>query len=273
MFEITSRSNQKLKSVRKTRDGKIENKIFIEGTRLAEEAAKSGISIFDIFFSRSFFENPHNSALLELLPNDAENFLLADELFKTIGDTKNPQGIVLIAEKPRFTENFFDDFSNETGNRLPLIVFLNEINNPSNLGAIFRTAEAAGALGIFISENSADPFSPKALRASMGSALRLPSREKISFQEALDWAEENGFETIAADINSKTDYRKIDWRTPRLLVFGSEAHGLSEAERNSLDEDLFIPMEDPVESLNLAVASAVILFEARRQIDLESISD
>ncbi len=100
----------------------------------------------------------------------------------------------------------------------------------------------------------------------MGASLRLPIWNNVDYFEALDWAKEKNLISICADINAEKSYAEIDWRKPRLLIFGSEAHGLSEQERAKVDQSLIIPMENEVESLNLAVACGVILFEAKRQI-------
>jgi TrmH family RNA methyltransferase len=145
------------------------------------------------------------------------------------------------------------------------VIFLFEINNPSNLGAIFRTAEAAGAAGVIISAKSAAAFSPKAMRAALGANLRLPIWENARFEQVLIWASETKAITTAADINAVKKYTEIDWNQPRLLIFGSEAHGLSENARTSIEELIYIPMQNDVESLNLAVSCGIILFEAHRQ--------
>lgn len=263
MIEITSRDNQKLKFVRKIRDCKVVNLIFIEGLRLAEETLKSNINPAEVFISKEFTENQKNSQIIKKLSEHTEIYTVSEKTFKSISDTKNPQGIILICEKPEFEKESF--FQINPKNDFPIFILLHKINNPNNLGAIFRTAEAAGIKGIIISKNSVNAFSPKALRASMGSALRVSVWENVEFQEVLEWAKENNLTTICADINSDKNYTEVDWKKPRLLIFGSEAHGLSQTERKKIEESIFIPMEKTVESLNLAVACGVILFEAKRQ--------
>ncbi len=262
MKTITSRDNQKLKFARKVRDGKVENQIFIEGLRLAEEALKSEIIVLEAFITESFAAD--NLEFINKLSSQTEVFTLSEKLFKSISDTQNPQGIILICDKPKFAKDKFFQFS-QSKNSLPIILLLHNINNPNNLGAIFRTVEAVGVEKIIISKNSANAFSPKSLRASMGSVLRIAVWENIDFEMALQWAEENNLITTCADINAEKSYTEIDWKKSRLLIFGSEAHGLSTEERNKIGENLFIPMEKNVESLNLAVACGIILFEAKRQ--------
>jgi TrmH family RNA methyltransferase len=265
-LKITSRDNQRLKNARKTRDGKIKDAIFVEGVRLVEEFLRSNLTINEVFYSEEFAENDRGTTLLEIfLSQNIEVFEVSWQIFNSLSDTKNSQGIVLIAEKPRNGQEILE--LNLTNNRkiFPLVLLLHEINNPSNLGAILRTAEAAGVCGIILTNNSAKAFSPKALRASMGAAFRLPIWENADYSEVLYWAKQNNFTTVCADVNAKKSYLEIDWKKPRLLVFGSEANGLSFDERNQMDEGLIIPMENDVESLNLAVSCGIILFEAKRQ--------
>lgn len=257
MTTITGRDNQKLKFARGVRDGREPGYIFVEGVRLVEEARRSGVEIVEALVSESF-QGKNESANLE------NAVVVADRIFDTITETKSSQGIVIIARKPVMSlEVVTMALSRDSG--IPVVVFLSKINNPSNLGAILRTAEAAGVRGVIISRSSADVFSPKALRSAMGASLRLPIYENASFDEMLDWAHENELIPTAADISGQMNYTETDWTRPRLLIFGSEAHGLSDEETGKVEELVCIPMENEVESLNLAVSCGIILFEAKRQ--------
>jgi TrmH family RNA methyltransferase len=148
-----------------------------------------------------------------------------------------------------------------------LVIFLNEINNPANLGAVFRTAEAAGVAGVITSRNSADVYSPKSLRAAMGSAFRLSIWDNAVFNEVLSWSGSIGLTPTATDTDATMAYTELDWRTPRLLIFGSEAHGLKDLDTAGIKDVIRIPIEPQVDSLNLAISAGIILFEARRQIN------
>lgn len=249
---ITSRDNGRLMAARRVRDGRDKFRIFIEGRRLAEEAVRSGLKFTECFLSEDFYDD----ALVATI--NAPTFRMPGKVFRTVADTEAPQGIILIAERPArrpFAKSL-----------LPLMLFLNEINNPSNLGAILRTAEAAGVSHVVLSKGSADPYSPKALRASMGSAFRLTIEEGEALAEAATITRERGGVVTGSDIHGAVSYVDLDWSKPRMLVFGSEAHGLSDAEKALLDETISIPMSEGVESLNLAVSAGVVLFEARRQL-------
>ncbi len=265
-MKITSRDNQRLKNARKTRDGKIKDLIFVEGVRLAEEILRSNLVINEVFYTENFQNNNRGKYLLNTFAaQNIEVFEVSGQIFNSLSDTKHSQGIVLTARQPQTGQNLIE--SNLTKN-FPLVLLLHEINNPSNLGAILRTAEASGVSGIILTRNSANAFSPKALRASMGAAFRLPIWENAEFSEVLNWAKNNDFNTICADINAEKSYTEIDWKMPKLLIFGSEAHGLSENERDQINESLVIPMENEVESLNLAVSCGIILFESKRQKEI-----
>lgn len=268
MTIITSRDNQKLKFARAVRDGREPGYIFIEGVRLAEEAIRAGIEIEEVLISESFELKETGRELLQKLPirNDPP-MIVADRHFTSIADTKSPQGIVIIAKRPHSSLDLIGQALSDNNSGIPVVIFLNEINNPSNLGAIFRTAEAAGAAGIVISPNSADVFSTKALRSAMGANLRLPACENVTIEEVLAWAVGKKLVSTAADISGGVSYTQIDWKVPRLLILGSEAHGLNAAERDSIEEVIYIPMENEVESLNLAIACGIVLFEAKRQND------
>lgn len=263
MLKITSRDNERIKRARRVRDGFIRDAIFVEGVRLSEEVLRSNLNILDVFFTEDFANNERGQAILQNLPSNliAE---IPEKIFNSLSDTKNSQGITLICEKPADGRQIVE--ANLSKNlKFPLLVLLHKVNNPSNLGAILRTCEAVDASGVILTKNSADAFSPKSLRGAMGANLRLPLWTNADFFEVLDWAQNKNFTAICADVNARKSYVEIDWNQPRILIFGSEAHGLSAEEREKIDESLLIPMANNVESLNLAVACGVILFEARRQ--------
>jgi TrmH family RNA methyltransferase len=251
---ITSRDNTKLKLARAVRDGRDPSLIFIEGVRLFEEAVGSGLDIQHVLIS----SDVSDSVKLAELPITQRSTVVkvASRLFDSIADTASSQGIIGLAAKP---SHRLSDIPRG------LTVLLHRVNNPSNLGAVIRTAEAAGVAGLITTTGSADAFSPKALRAAMGSAFRLPIVEGIDFEEAIVWATERGLVSTAADISGSISYLNIDWKVSRLIVFGSEANGLDDRELASINERILIPMENEVESLNLAVSSGIILFEAKRQ--------
>lgn len=257
---ITSRENAKLKYARAVREGREPDAIFIEGVRLVREAFRSPIMIEHLLISADPAYSEKRFEFAELVENTRLKITkVAPNLFPSIADTENSQGVIALGRRPVRTLADLDLSKKGT------VIFLQKVNNPSNLGAVVRTAEAAGARGLIVSKGSSDAFTAKAIRASMGSAFRLPILEGVEFGEAIKWANENGSVTTAADIRASKSYSDIDWSVPRLLVFGSEAHGLNEKELGEIEQVVRIPMENEVESLNLAVSAGIILFEARRQ--------
>lgn len=264
MLKISSRDNQRVKQARKVRDSLVKNVIFAEGWRLAEEVLRSNLKISDVFYTEDFSQTEHGQAFLQ----NVEHFNpteLSKKIFDSLSDTKNSQGIVLICEKPATSKETVEARLDTDTQKIPLVVLLHQTNNPVNQGAILRTCEAAGVAGVIFTKNSADIFSPKALRGAMGATLRLPIWANADFFSVLSWARERNLTSVCADVNAQKSYLQIDWKKPRLLIFGSEAHGLTADERSAIDESLIIPMENQVESLNLAVSSGVILYEAKRQ--------
>lgn len=259
--KITSRDNRRLVHARKVRDGRIAEQIFIEGRRLAKEALRSGIELDECFVTESFDDGDVLDMVSQLGVSIAN---LPDRIFGSIADTKQSQGIILIGKRPASALELIEGRLKRS--RIPIVVFLEAINNPSNLGAILRTAEAADAAGVIVSKNSADVFSPKALRSAMGSAFRLAVFDHADLWDILRWARSVDLVIMGASANGDKSYLDIEWNIPRLLILGSEAHGLSESDMKQVDEVIRIPMDKKVESLNLAVSCGIFLFEAKRQI-------
>lgn len=263
---ITSRDNTRLKLVRRIRDGKAPGIVFVEGVRLAEEALRSNLVIENAFLSETAATTERGREIAGQLEGlQIDTFLLSDQLAASIADTANSQGVILTARRPPEDQRSFEVRTSAFNDKLPLFIFLNEISDPANLGAVLRTAEAAGATGVITSTASADVFSPKAIRASMGAAFRVAIWNKASARHVFQMADGRGLRKTAAVGSGAVNYDAIDWKTPRLLVIGSEANGLEPEIVEQMDDVIRIPMESNVESLNLAVAAGVILFEAARQ--------
>ncbi len=260
MLVISSRDNPKIKSAKRVRDGAVDDLIFVEGARLAEETLRSRLQISEVFFTDEFALTMRGEEFLQSVETN-KCFEVSGKIFESLADTKNSQGIVLVCEKPRTGQAIIETKISKTS----LFVLLHQINNPANLGAILRTCEAVDVSGVITTTHSADAFSPKSLRGAMGASMRLPMWTNADFYEVLDWAKSKNLTSVCADVNAKKSYLEIDWTKPRLLIFGSEAHGLSAEEFQKIDESLLIPMANNVESLNLAVSAGVILFEAKRQ--------
>jgi len=186
---------------------------------------------------------------------------VSEKLLATISFTKTPQGIILLAKQPESGKPKLEISEGRT----PLLVVLHGLNNPVNVGAIMRSAEAAGATGIITTANTADPFSPKSLRGAMGSAFRLPIWKGATYLDALGWCAAHNIQTVGADVEASVLYTDIDWTTPRALIVGPESTGLTPEDVGAADEAVKIGMHGEVESLNVGVAAGILLYEAARQ--------
>ena len=260
---ITSRDNALVKRARAVRDGRLNELIFIEGLRLCEEAAEAALAIQDVICAEKMASDERAARLLYALESKARHItIVSDSVFSSISDTKTPQGILALAARPKTDKSALL----EKGGGVPLLVIMHRINNPSNAGAIVRTAEAAGATAVILTQGTTDIFSPKALRGAMGSSFRLPLWTGASFDEALEWCQQHGIKTICASASATAaTHTEIDWTQASALIVGAEASGLTTQEMAQTDEALRIPMRSPVESLNVAVAAAIALYEAARQ--------
>ncbi len=263
---ITSRENQLAKQARAVRDGRVRELIFVEGLRLCEEAVAAGLRITDVLYTERFAAEERGGRLLRALLEKSERAALVSEgVLESVSDTKTPQGVVALVERPRTGALELERRAVEALSPPSLLLVMHRTNNPANAGAILRTAEAAGATGVVTTAGSTDILSPKALRGAMGSGFRLPLWTDAAFDEALAFCSARGIRTVCADARARRSYTELDWTTPRAIILGPEAAGLSEQEAAAADEAVRIPMRAPVESLNVAVAAAIFLYEAARQ--------
>jgi len=261
-MHITSRDNSLLRQVRAVRDGKIEELIFIEGLRLCEEAQRSKLEIEAVIVSEELMRKERAAAAIEELSRVSKRVAtVSEKLLESVSYTKTPQGIIVLAQRPEASEKRLTASLGVN----PLLVVLHQINNPVNVGAILRTAEAAGATGVITTRNTSDPFSPKSLRGAMGSAFRLPIWTSVAFDEVIDWCRNRGILTVCADVEATTSYTSIDWTRATALILGPESTGLTIEELESADQKVSIPMKGDAESLNVSVAAGILLFEAARQ--------
>lgn len=244
------------------RDGKVDELIFVEGLRLCEEALASGLQIEAAIYSAEIAHKDRAARLIEKLCRAAtKSASVSEKLLASVSYTKTPQGMVVLAAHPRHDEEGFASKQPES----PFLVVLHEINNPVNVGAILRTAEAAGATGVIATADTSDPFSPKALRGAMGSAFRMPIWSGARFAEAIAWCKARKIPTFGAAADGSKPYTDVDWRRSSALIVGRESTGLSQEEIAVADNVVRIPMLGLTESLNVAVAAGIILYEAARQ--------
>lgn len=259
---ITSRDNSLLRRARAVRDGNDDEAIFVEGLRLCEEALQSGLAIEAVIFSEEIARKDKAARLIKELGQVCDRLAsVSEKLLASISYTKTPQGIVVLAARPTLDEAAFKASQGKS----PLLVVLHGINNPVNVGAILRTAEAAGATGAITTKQTSDPFSPKSLRGAMGAAFRLPIWTNATYELILSWCAAREIETVCADIDGKTVYTAVNWTKAAALIMGPESTGLTVAEVAAATSVVKIPMLGRVESLNVGAAAAILLYEAARQ--------
>ena len=258
---ITSRKNPLAQRARAVRDGRERELVFVEGVRLCEEALRASVRFESVLYARALAGDERGAALLQSLRAACRDaHAVSEDVLESVSDTKTPQGVVALARRPRAGREGI-----ERAAGVPLVVVMHRANNPSNAGAALRVAEAAGATGVVFTKGSTDPLSPKSLRGSMGSAFRLPLWTGPSLGEALEWCAGRGIRAVATAAAAASAHTGIDWTQPRAVVVGPEAGGLTDEEVRAADDAVRIPMREPVESLNLATALAVVLYEAARQ--------
>jgi len=265
-MKITSRDNSLLRQARAVRDGKVDELIYVEGLRLCVEALRSKLELEAVIFSEQLASKEKaGSAIEELTKAARRTGSVSEKLLESISYTKTPQGIVVLARLPESSPERLAANLNENS----LLVVLHQINNPVNVGAILRTAEAAGAHGIITTKTTSDPFSPKALRGAMGSAFRLPIWRNADFAEVADWSRERHIALVGAAAQATMQHTDWNWTRATALVLGPESTGLTAEELQATDRTVSIPMHGAVESLNVSVAAGILLYEAARQRSME----
>lgn len=271
---ITSKQNPLLKRFRRVRIGDERHLVFIEGIRLIEDALRAGVHFESVAYSLALEATERGAQLQDdLLHVPCRGAMVPQQILDYIADTESPQGIVALVSRPHheLTDVFNDD--------VPLLIIADELQNPGNIGNIIRTAEAAGASGLLTLRHTVDPFNMKALRASMGSAFRLPVVTDVKREEALALCKERGIKIVASRLPAKargvledaaivakeSRYTEADLTAPMAIVLGREASGISEDIAAAADLFVHIPMAEGIESLNVAAAATILLYEAARQ--------
>jgi RNA methyltransferase, TrmH family len=258
---ITSRENYWLKTFRAAlRSSRPEDgRIALEGVHLVTEAIRSGLRIEAILASAS--GEKHLGALQQELERSTQILRTTDKLFASVADTETPQGIAALARAP---ESKLEDLLRGD----PLVIMLIAAQNPGNVGATLRSAEAFGATGVIATRGTAHPYSPKALRASSGSSLRLPMLAELAAPIAIAQLRVSGLQILAASASQNPAAKRpdeLDLRAPFALLVGNEGAGLPPEVERSADARIRIQVAEPVDSLNAAVAASLILYEAARQ--------
>ena len=228
----------------------------LEGQKLLCEALDAGLAVETVFFTEN--AAARYAGLLNRAAN-AAHYLVTDEVFEKLSTESAPQGIYACVRKPERTGLLSEELPSGG------LLLLDGLQNPANLGAIFRSAYALGFQKVVLSEDCADAYAPKAVRAAMGSLFRLAVYRETELSKVIDALQERGnrvFCTLLSDKSVKlgsTAFLPTD-----SFVIGNEGHGASESVKNACRHSLYIPMADGAESLNAAAAASSLLWEVRR---------
>lgn len=251
---ITSKSNPKIKNVvklQKSSERREQNRIIIEGRREIERAVACGFVVDTLFICNELLRE---SVCINV--NVTEEVSL--EVFEKIAYREGSDGLLAVAI-PKYSE--LKDFRPKKN---PLIIVLETVEKPGNLGAVMRTADAAGVDAVIIADPRTDLFNPNAIRASIGTIFSVPLFA-CSSEECIKWLKSNDIKIYCTYLKASIDYLDADFRQGSAIVMGTEATGISDIWVEAADQNLIIPMNGIADSLNVSVTTAIVVFEAIRQ--------
>jgi RNA methyltransferase, TrmH family len=237
-----------------------QGRYLLEGVRLIEDALDQGLEPELVFLTPHLLEStPRGRSLAEWLRRSGIALIeLNERLLGLISDTETPPGVIAVAPLPRFLRTLPDPWAPGLS-----ALLLDHVRDPGNVGGILRTAAAAGVELIASTEGSVDLYAPKVVRAGAGAHLRLELAPARPLAEVAEWLEQWP-QVVLADGTAPTSLYDVDWQQPSVLVVANEAHGPQEWLRDVRVRRVAIPMRADTESLNVAAATAVFLYEARR---------
>lgn len=267
MFEITSNQNPKIKEIIKLKDRRGRDKsgkTFLEGYRLISRALDAGFPMEECYFCPSLFLGTNENLLLSNLEKTGSKLIKVTESILTkMAYRERPEGLIAVSPIKKHPLSKLPRIENG------LYLVLEAIEKPGNLGAIMRSADASGVNGILICDKCTDIYNPNVLTASTGAIFYVPFAE-CSSEEALCWLNKNKITILATTPHTNVSYDTIDMTKPTAIVVGTEQVGLSEFWLKNSKIKTLIPMNGKIDSLNVAIATSIILFEASRQRRLAS---
>ena len=275
---ISSKDNKKIRYIRSLLEkGNIRKKskaFVVEGIKLVDEALEYG-KVLEVVCSESLYDEIISGDLSgnRLLAENDKNItnyvkkgssllVVSDMVFKSMSETKTPQGILAVVEMPDYgllDKGFLEQAYTKNG-KIKLLV-LEDTADPGNLGTIMRTAEAAGVTGVIMGKGTVDIFNPKVVRSTMGSIFRLPFVYVEDVKATIKKLKKMGISFYAAHLKGKKSYKDIKYSDKSAILVGNEARGLSNEVAELADNYVIIPMSGKVESLNAAVAAALMMYE------------
>ncbi len=260
---ITSTANEKIKLIRKLKERKFRSEsglFFAEGTKIILDALNTGAEIQQLIIAPELIRTDGAKKILQMGTESQMDVLeVIPSVFQTLAAKENPQGIAgVLRQEWSSAEEVLQDFSG-------LWLALYEVADPGNLGTIMRTMDAVGGKGIFLVDNCTDPFDPVSIRASMGALFSLKLC-RVTLQEFSSIIKKNLLYTLGTSDEAKTDFHNENYRKDMILCMGSEREGLPSKIINVCSGMVSIPMLGISDSLNLAVATGIVLYEILDQI-------
>ena len=257
--KITSTQNPKIKNIiklqQKSSERKSQNLIVIEGLREISLAVKAGFSIKSVFICSDIVLP---EVVMNELKLDFQYFDVSKDVYNKLAYRESTEGIIALAE-PKFYQ-----LDNLKLRENPIIIILESVEKPGNLGAILRTADAAKVDAVIISEPLTDIYNPNIIRSSVGCVF-TNQIVACSSDDAIQWLKRKGIKSHAAALTAKKFYHQMDLSGPVAFVMGTEADGLTDKWLKSTDEQVIIPMSGEIDSLNVSISTAILVFEAMRQ--------
>jgi len=258
---ISSLQNPKIKQIQRLQEKASERKknnfTLVEGRKEIELALKAKVPIQSVFFCKELINQADFEPILSKIAKN-KVFQVTKQVFERIAYRENSFGIVLVVEPPCYT------LENLHLSENPLLVVLENVEKPGNLGAILRTADAAGVDAVLVCNPQTDLLNPNVVRSSLG-CIFTTQVVACTNEEALAFLKKRNIQILATALTASLPYTQIDFRKPTALVMGTEATGLSDFWLQSATQNIIIPMRGEIDSMNVSVATAVVVFEALRQ--------
>lgn len=255
---IHSKDNTLIKEIRKLKEKKYraeKGRFLIEGFRFVEEALKSSYDVPMIIVSENQKERWNSFHIEDQIKLDTKVLWVTESILKNLSSTDSPQGIVAVVENKRI--NIID--------RHGFYVLVDKLQDPGNMGTVIRTAHAAGALGIIYTKGTVDIYNEKTLRSTMGSIFNIPIIEDNNF-DTIDYLKSKKFKFLISSLDAEKNFYEEDLTGKMVICVGNEGNGISEEVKRIGDIKVKIPMPGSAESLNVAVASGIMMFETVRQM-------
>jgi TrmH family RNA methyltransferase len=263
---ISSLTNPRVKSAVKLRDrhGRDEQgRIVIDGTREIGQALDGSVRIVELFVCEELLDAESEDLVRRAVATGLQRLDVTRPVMEKLAFGQRVEGSLAVAETPQRRLSDLGLIENLSGGR-PLIAVLVGIEKPGNVGAVLRTADAAGVGALIVADGGTDLYNPNAIRASLGAIFTLPVCAATSVQ-AIAWLRSNQCQIVAARVDGSTPYTQIDFRGPTAIVLGGEAHGLSDRWRGDDITAVSLPMLGRVDSLNVSATAAVLFYEVLRQ--------